>query len=253
MYAMTEQPQLGSSTERALALAMEESRRMNHNWIGTEHLLLGLLGDYFGSASRVLRRLGVDFAEARVAVEAVVGKGEKPVTGEVGLAPRARQALTLAAESAAAEGSAVLEPHHLLLALVNARDPDGQPRSVAAGLLETFGVTPEQIQAEIPGVLAEEPEIENHPFHLALEGKIEEARRLAAEWQGRPQSRRYSLVMPEDLFAEVERLAQRQNTTVVDLLRRFTRLGLLAMQVQDRPDAALILREGGVERQLLLL
>ena len=250
---MPDQPQLDSSTERALALAMEESRRLNHNWIGTEHLLLGLLGDYFGTASRILRRLGVEFAEARAAVEAVVGKGDKPVTGDVGLAPRARQALTLAAETAAADESRDVAPHHLLLALVNARDPDGQPRSVAAGLLETLGVTPDRIRAELPGVLAEQPDVANHPFQLALEGKIEEARRLAAEWQGRPQSRRYSLVMPEDLFAEVERLAQRQNTTVVDLLRRFTRLGLLAMQVQDRPDAALILREGGVERQLLLL
>ncbi len=251
---MAGEPQFDPSTQRSLALAMEESRRLNHSWIGTEHLLLGVLGDYFGAGSRILRRLGVEFAEARAAVEAIVGRAEQPPAGEVGLAPRARQAITIAGDLAKAQGSESVAPQHLLLALASARDPNGQGKGIAAAVLETFGVTGERIEAEIPGVLAEEDDIRDHPFHLALEGKVEEARKLMAEWQGqRSQSRRYSLVMPEELFAEVERLAQRQNTTVVDLLRRFTRLGLLAMQIQERPDAALLIREGGVERQLLLL
>jgi len=66
-------------------------------------------------------------------------------------------------------------------------------------------------------------------------------------------ARRYSLVLPEDLFEEVERLAERQQTSVVELLRRFTRLGLLATQLQERADAALVIREGDREREVMLL
>ncbi len=66
-------------------------------------------------------------------------------------------------------------------------------------------------------------------------------------------SRRYNLVLPEDLFNEVQRLADTQHTTVVELLRRFVKLGLLAIQLQNSPDAALIIREGEREREILLV
>lgn len=65
--------------------------------------------------------------------------------------------------------------------------------------------------------------------------------------------KRYSLVIPSDLFDEVQNLAEEHQTTVVDLFRRFIRLGLLAMYLQEKPDAALVIKEGDTEQRLLLL
>ena len=65
--------------------------------------------------------------------------------------------------------------------------------------------------------------------------------------------KRYNLVLPEDLFNEVQRVADSQHTTVVELLRRFIKLGLLATKVQQTPGAALLIREGEHEREIILL
>ena len=65
--------------------------------------------------------------------------------------------------------------------------------------------------------------------------------------------KRYNLVLPEELFNAVQELADRRHTTVVDLIRRFIKLGLIAARIEDTPDAALIIREGDSEQQILLL
>jgi len=65
--------------------------------------------------------------------------------------------------------------------------------------------------------------------------------------------KRYNLVLPEDLFSEVEKLAEKRQTTVVDILRRFIKLGLLASQIEESPGAALLIREGDTERQIILI
>lgn len=65
--------------------------------------------------------------------------------------------------------------------------------------------------------------------------------------------KRYNLVVPEDLFNELQQLAEARGTTVADLLRRFIKLGLIALQVDQDPNSALIIREGGTEREILLL
>ncbi len=65
--------------------------------------------------------------------------------------------------------------------------------------------------------------------------------------------RRYTLVLPDGLFAELEQVAERRHTTVVEVLRRFIKLGLIAERVETSPDSELILREGGVEQRILLL
>ena len=66
-------------------------------------------------------------------------------------------------------------------------------------------------------------------------------------------TKRYTLVLPEALFDELQGLADTRGTTVADLLRRFVKLGLLAIRVEEDPDSALIIREGGTEREILLL
>lgn len=65
--------------------------------------------------------------------------------------------------------------------------------------------------------------------------------------------KRYNLVLPEDLFNEVQRIADDRQTTVVDILRRFIKLGLLADRIEKSPDSALIIREGEIERQIILV
>jgi len=68
-----------------------------------------------------------------------------------------------------------------------------------------------------------------------------------------PCLKRYSLVLPEDLFTAIQALADQRQTTVVDLIRRFIKLGLIAAKIEDTPGAALIIRDGDTERQIILL
>ncbi len=93
-------------TERArrvLTLAQEEAQRFNHNYIGTEHLLLGLVREGDGVAAKVLSNLGVELSKVRSAVEFIIGRGDRATVGEIGLTPRAKGSWTRS--SAAAQRS----------------------------------------------------------------------------------------------------------------------------------------------------
>src|SRR5438876_9658870 len=81
---------------RALSLAQEEAQRLQHNYIGTEHLLLGLVRESEGVATKVLSNLRVDLNQVRNAVEAVIGQGTRAHFGEIGLTPRAKKVIELA-------------------------------------------------------------------------------------------------------------------------------------------------------------
>src|SRR6478672_8373070 len=83
-------------TERAgkvLQLAQEEAQRFNHNYIGTEHLLLGLVREGEGVAAKVLGNLGVELNKVRSAVEFIIGRGDRTVAGDIGLTPRAKKVI----------------------------------------------------------------------------------------------------------------------------------------------------------------
>ena len=137
-------------TERArkvLGLAQEEAQRLQHNYIGTEHLLLGLVREGEGVAAKVLRNLGVDLNEARSAVEAIIGRGNRVVVGEIGLTPRAKKVIELAVDEARRLNHHYIGTEHLLLGLVR----EGQ--GIAAGTLEKLGVELEKLRAETLRVL----------------------------------------------------------------------------------------------------
>ena len=85
---------------RVLALAQEEATQFNHNYIGTEHILLGLIRESEGVAAKVLVNLKADTQKIRSAVEFIIGKGDKPTTGEIGLTPRAKKVIELAVDEA---------------------------------------------------------------------------------------------------------------------------------------------------------
>ena len=226
-------------TERArqvMTYAQEEARGLNHNYLGTEHILLGLMRVEEGVAAKILAGFGAGPERVRAAIEAVIGRGTEPPTGELTLTPRAKKTLDLSVDEAKRLNHDYIGTEHLLLGLL--REGEG----VAAQILATFGATPETARAQILQHLA---------ISTPQESRI---RQLVAQWGDREQGRkRYNLVLPEDLFEEVQRLADRQQTTVVELLRRFTKLGLLVTQIQETPGAALIIREGDREREILLL
>ncbi len=135
---------------RVLTLAQEEAQRFNHNYIGTEHLLLGLVRDTDSVAATVLAALDVDLGRVRASVEAVVGQGDHAATEEIGLTPRAKKVIELAVEEARRLSHSRIGTEHLLLGLV--REGEG----IAAGVLESFGVSFERVRSETTRVLAEQ-------------------------------------------------------------------------------------------------
>jgi len=134
---------------RVLSLAQEEAQRFNHNYIGTEHILLGLVRETEGVAARVLSNLGVELTKVRSAVEFIIGRGEKSVPGEIGLTPRAKKVIELAVDEARRLNHSYIGTEHLLIGLL--REGEG----VAAGVLESLGVTLEKIRNETSRVLSQ--------------------------------------------------------------------------------------------------
>jgi len=136
-----------SRARHVLTLAQEEATNLNHHYIGTEHLLLGLLREGEGVAAAVLAGLGVELARVRSGVEFIIGQGDKPVAGEVGLTPRAKKVIELAVDEARQLGHHYIGTEHLLLGLV--REGNG----IAAGVLESLGVTLDKVRTETLRVL----------------------------------------------------------------------------------------------------
>ena len=134
-------------SRKVLSLAQEEAQRLKHNYIGTEHLLLGLVREGEGVAAKVLSNLGVDLKEARNTVEAIIGRGNRVVLGEIGLTPRAKRVIELAVDEARRLNHHYIGTEHLLLGLV--REGEG----IAAGALESLGVDLKKVRAETMRVL----------------------------------------------------------------------------------------------------
>jgi len=139
-------------TERArkvLSLAQEEAQRFQHNYIGTEHLLLGLVREGEGVAAKVLANLGVELNKVRSAVEFIIGRGDRIVLGEIGLTPRAKKVIELAVDEARRLNHHYIGTEHLLLGLV--REGEG----IAAGVLESLGVNLEKVRTQTIQVLSQ--------------------------------------------------------------------------------------------------
>jgi len=137
-------------TEKArhvLTLAQEEAQRFNHNYIGTEHILLGLVRESDSMAGKVLGSLGADLGQVRNAVEYIIGLGDQSPEGEVGLTPRGKKVIELAVDEARRLGHHYIGTEHLLLGLI--REGEG----IAAGILESLGVNLEKVRDEVIKVL----------------------------------------------------------------------------------------------------
>jgi len=134
---------------RVLTIAQEEARNLNHSYIGTEHILLGLVREEEGVAAKVLTNLGIGLGKVRSAVEFIIGRGEKPGTGETGLTPRAKKVVELAIDEARQLGHNYIGTEHLLLGLL--REGEG----VASSVLDSFGITLERARAETAHTLTQ--------------------------------------------------------------------------------------------------
>ena len=127
---------------RVLTLAQEQALRLNHNHIGTEHLLLGLVQEENSVAVKVLKELGVEPGQVVRAVERTVGRGERAPFGKPTLAPRTKRVIELAVEEARMMGNHYIGTEHLLLGLV--RDGDG----VAVNVLRNLGINLDRVRTQ---------------------------------------------------------------------------------------------------------
>ena len=166
---------------RTLTYAQDEARRLEHSYIGTEHLLLGILRAD-GAGAAVLRSMGVDLPKVRTAVEFIIGRGGRPSRGEVGLTERAKRVIEIAIEEARRLDHGPAGSEHLLLACI--REGEG----IASGVLQSLGVTLDGARGAVVHLRHAGPPAapadEAHPsirslLVTALKGDIAAARELA--------------------------------------------------------------------------
>ncbi|MDM8531510.1 ATP-dependent Clp protease ATP-binding subunit [Anaerolineales bacterium HSG25] len=134
---------------RVLTLAQEEAQRLNHNYIGTEHLLLGLVREENGVAVRVLRDLGADPKKIRERIERTVGRGQRTMYGKLSLTPRTKRVIELAVDEARRLGHHYIGTEHLLLGVVRAGE------GVAVDVLKSMGVGLDKVRSQTARVMME--------------------------------------------------------------------------------------------------
>jgi ATP-dependent Clp protease ATP-binding subunit ClpC len=137
---------------RVVVLAQEESQRLSHNYIGTEHLLLGLLAEQDGVAALALESLNVTLTAAREQVEEIIGLGDQKPHGHIPFTPRAKKILELSLREALTMGSQVIDTQHLLLGLVDEGD------GVGAQILQRLDATAQAVRETVVRLINAEPE-----------------------------------------------------------------------------------------------
>ncbi|NLX90770.1 MAG: ATP-dependent Clp protease ATP-binding subunit [Firmicutes bacterium] len=150
----------GRFTERAqqvLVLAQEEAKRLNHNFIGTEHILLGLIREGSGIASRALQNMGIESSRIRSEIEKITGKGDKGIIQGISYTPRAKKVIELAIEEGQNFGHNYVGTEHLLLGLL--REGEG----IAAQVLTNMGIDLKKTRREVIQLLGGEPQIGGGP------------------------------------------------------------------------------------------
>jgi ATP-dependent Clp protease ATP-binding subunit ClpA len=145
-----------------VVFAQDEARRLQHNYIGTEHLLLGLLREEEGLAARVLESLEITADQVRAEVARVIGRGEEPATGQMPFTPRAKKVLELALREAQSLHHGHIGTEHILLGLV--REKEG----VAARILLDLHADPETVRNAVTKTIGEP--LPPHPAMPEIEG-----------------------------------------------------------------------------------
>ena len=131
------------SASSIVSNAQHEAQLLRHDYIGTEHILLGLLRESDGVAAKVLSNLGVEFTTVRSKVEFIIGPGERLASGETPLSNRAKKVIELAVAESRRSDHNNIDTRHLLIGLL--REDEG----VAAGVLKSMGVNEERVRGEV--------------------------------------------------------------------------------------------------------
>ena len=156
-----------TSGRNTLSFAQEEARRLHHNYMGTEHLLLGLVRENEGIGAQVLKSMGVDLEKVRFSVEFIIGQGEREATGEVQLTPRAKKVIELAVDEARRLDHQYIGSEHVLLGLIR------EGHGIGAGVLEKLGVDLRAARAKTLELLEEQQTTERHESAEGEEGEQE--------------------------------------------------------------------------------
>jgi len=192
-------------TRQVVVLAQDEARALEHNYVGTEHLLLGLLREEEGLAARVLESLDITVEEVRLQIVRIVGHGDEAATEQIPFTPRATKVLELALREALSLGHNYIATEHLLLGLV--RENEG----VAARILRDFDADAERVRNEVLRMLSSRlagrgpgrehvetfPPDEPHVGFRATTGRVGRMPRRVTEY---PDDRRRFLLLGFALF-----------------------------------------------------
>jgi ATP-dependent Clp protease ATP-binding subunit ClpA len=178
--------------KRVLALAQDEAIRFNHNYIGTEHLLLGLVREGEGAAARALHALGVDLSQVRRGVEARLGRGDSTTPpSQITLSPRTKKVIELAIDEARRLGHSHVGTEHLLLGLAR------EAGTLASQVLESLGVTLDAVRNQVIATIGQAapapagiptppaPQVSPREIEDRLEGQSQRAWRRAYWEAGR--------------------------------------------------------------------
>jgi ATP-dependent Clp protease ATP-binding subunit ClpC len=132
---------------RVVVLAQEEARMLDHSYIGTEHILLGLIHEGRGVAARALEALGVSLDQVRGEVEEIIGRGDSPQSGQIPFTPRAKKVLELSLREALQLGHSYIGTEHVLLGLI------AEGEGVGAQVLVRQGATSERVRREVAALI----------------------------------------------------------------------------------------------------
>jgi len=204
--AMSTNEMLDKFTERArtvFELAHEEAARFNHNYIGTEHLLLGLVREGDGIAARVLANLGVQLTKVRSAVEFIIGHGDGLIVGQPGLTPRSRRVIELSMDEARRLNNHYIGTEHLLLGLV--REGEG----IAAGVLESLGVSLERVRQSVMQVVSQSS---------SHQQSKQQPQPMPPMGQPTSSEGMYTFTMRRDAFRKLAEIAIEQKRSVDDMI-----------------------------------
>jgi ATP-dependent Clp protease ATP-binding subunit ClpA len=205
---------------RVVVLAQEEARLLNHNYIGTEHILLGLIHESQGVAAKALESLGISLEAVRAQVEEIIGQGQRPPTGHIPFTPRAKKVLELSLREAKQLHHNYIGTEHILLGLI--REGEG----VAAQVLVKLGGELSRVRQRVIQLLSGY---------------------AAAGLEAGPRTRLVRMTVPDDLREAEEQLAQvrREKEAAIDA-EDFERAA--GLRDQERQ-----LRERAAERERQLL
>ena len=183
---------------RVVVLAQDEAKRLNHDYIGTEHILLGLLHDGESVAARAFQPLGITLETAREQVEEIIGRGKKVPSGHIPFTPRAKKVLELSLREAMHFHHAFIGPEHILLGLLQ------EGEGVAVQALVRLGAHPDELRQQVILLVAQEGEAGSAP-----QGESETEERARPEraeegiWRRRAVAREFWLTEIQEALTKI--------------------------------------------------